>query len=141
MAVTASVSNSVAWILGGSTNQPIVNGFCVFTDLTATVTGSAAVSGAAIQFTLTGYTNSSNLSTTTNFYSTTFSIGAPPVPFTPGNLAVLQIDTLSNNTTFSVIELKPSATGQTNPVNIVPISATGANALRLASAGIAANWR
>ena len=135
MTVTASVSNSAAWTLGGSTVQQIVNGFCVFTDLTATVTGSSAVTGAAIQFNVTGYTNTATHGTTTNFYSTSFNIGAPPVPFTPGNLAVIQIDTLSNNTTFSVIELKPSAAGQTNPVNIIPISATGTNALRLASAG------
>ncbi len=132
---TASVSNSAAWTLGGSTNQPIVNGYCVFTDLTATVTGSAPVANAAIEFTLTGYTNTANHTTTTNFYSSVFSIGAPPAPFTPGNLAVLQIDTLSNNTTFSVLELKPAAAGQTNAVNIVPISATGANGLRLSSAG------
>jgi hypothetical protein len=135
MVVTASVSNSVAWTLGGSTVQSIVKGFCVFTDLTATVTGSTAVANAAIQFTMTGYTNSANLSTTTNFYSSSFKIGSPPVPFIPGNLAVIQIDTLSNNTTFSLIELKSAAAGQTNPVNIVPISATGTNALRLASAG------
>jgi hypothetical protein len=135
MVVTASVSNSLAWTLGGSKVQPIVNGFCVFTDLTATVTGPAAVTGAAIHFTVAGYTNSANLSTITNIYSTSFTIGAPPVPFTPGNLAVIQIDTVSNNTTLSVIEVKPSAAGQTNPVNIVPISATGTNALRLSSAG------
>ena len=133
--VTASVSNSAAWTLGGSTVQQTVNGFCVFTDLTATVIGSTAVTGAAIHFTVTGYTNSADQSTTTNFYSTTFNIAAPPVPFTPGNLAAIQIDTLGNNTTFSMIELQPSTAGQTNPVNIVPISATGTNALRLSSSG------
>src|SRR5208337_387711 len=53
-------------------------------------------------------------------------------PFTPCNLAVFQIDTLSTNTTFSLIELKPSAAGQAAPVNIVPIPATGTNALRMA---------
>ncbi len=36
--VTATVSNSAAWTLGGSTVQQTVNGYCVFTDLTATVT-------------------------------------------------------------------------------------------------------
>jgi len=137
LVVTASVSNSTAWTLGGSTIQPIVNGFCVFTDLTATVTGTVAVANAAIKYTVTGYTNSGTLGTTTNFYSTSFNIGAPPVPWTPGNLAVLQIDTVSNNTTFSVIEVKPSAGAQTAPVNIVPISATGTNALRFSSAGSA----
>ncbi|HEY4414858.1 MAG TPA: hemoblobin-interacting domain-containing protein [Verrucomicrobiae bacterium] len=132
--VTAS-ANTSAWVLGGATVQPVVNGFCVFTDLTATVTGSTPVAGAAIQFAVTGYTNTATHATSTNFTSTSFSIGAPPVPFTAGNLAAIQIDTLGNNTTFSVIELKPSVAGQTNPVNIVPISATGTNALRLSSAG------
>jgi hypothetical protein len=133
--VTATVSNSAAWTLGGSTVQQTVNGYCVFTDLTATVTGPSAVTGAAIQFSITGYTNSATHLTTTNFYSTSFNIGAPPMPFTPGNLAAIQIDTLGNNTTFSIIELRPSSMGQTNPINIVPISATGTNALRLSSSG------
>ena len=134
LTVSASVNNSTAWTLGGSTLQPIVNGFCVFTDLTATVTGSAAVTGAAINFTVSNYVNSATIGTTTNIIQH-FTIAAPPVPFTPGNLAVIQIDTLWNNTTFSMIELKPSTAGQTTPVNIVPISATGTNALRLSSAG------
>ena len=133
--VTATVSNSAAWTLGGSTVQQTVNGFCVFTDLTATVTGSLPVSGAAIDFTITGYTNSADHTTTTNFNSTSFNIGAPPVPFTPGNLAAIQVDTTANNTTFSIIELQPSAVGQTNPLNIVPISATGTNALRMSPSG------
>ncbi|HEY1661773.1 MAG TPA: DUF1533 domain-containing protein [Verrucomicrobiae bacterium] len=134
--VVASVSNSPAtWVLGGSTNQPIVNGFCNFTDLTATVIGSTAVSNAVIQFTVTGYTNALAHTTTTNIYSTSFVIGPPPAPFTQGNLAAIQIDTLGNNTTFSIIELHPSAANQTAPLNVVPISATGTNALRFSSAG------
>ncbi|HEU6448355.1 MAG TPA: hemoblobin-interacting domain-containing protein [Verrucomicrobiae bacterium] len=133
--VTVSNSASAGWTLGGATNQQIVDGFCVFTDLTATVTGTLPVNGAAIQFNVVGYTNAATLGTTTNFYSTTFDIGAPPVPFTPGNLAVLQMDTLSNNTTFSIIELSPSTIGQTNAINIVPISATGTNALRMSPSG------
>ena len=48
---------------------------------------------------------------------------------------MLQIDTTANNTTFSMIEVKPSAANQTSPVNIVPISATGTNALRQSSSG------
>ena len=40
MVVTATVSNSPAtWTLGGGTVQPIINGSCTFTDLTATVIG------------------------------------------------------------------------------------------------------
>ncbi len=64
-----------------------------------------------------------------------FTIGAPATPFTQGNLAAIQIDTTGNNTTFSVVELQPSAAGQTKPVNITPITATGTNALRLSSSG------
>jgi hypothetical protein len=129
VSVTASVSNSVAWTLGGATTQPSVNGIIAFTNLTATVAGSSAVSGAAITFNVSGYPPL----TVTN--SAAFTIGKPPVPFTPGNLAVLQIDTVANNTTFSIIEVAPSTAGQAAPVDIVPISATGTNALRLSSSG------
>jgi hypothetical protein len=132
--VTASVGAG-AWTLGGSTSQAATNGVATFTNLTATVNGSSAVNGAVITFTVTGYTNTSNGTTTTNLNSSSFNIGAPPTPLTRGNLAVIQIDTLGNNTTFSVIEIKPSAAKQTTPVNIIPISATGTNALRLSQAG------
>ncbi len=136
MVVTATVSNSPAtWILGGSTVQPIYNGSCTFTDLTATVLGATAVSNAAITFTVTGYTNSANHTTTTNINSTSFVIGAPPGQFTQGNLAAIQVDTTGANSTFSVIEIKPSAAGQTKPVNINPITATGTNALRMGGGG------
>lgn len=129
MIVTATVSNSPAtWTLGGSTVQPILNGSCTFTDLTATVIGSSSVSNAAIHFAVSG-----GPITVTN--STSFTIGAPATPFTQGNLAAIQIDTTGNNTTFSVVELKPSAAAQTVPVNITPITATGTNALRLSSSG------
>jgi len=132
MVVTATVSNSPAtWVLGGSTVQPIYNGSCTFTDLTATVIGTSAVSNAAITFTITGYTNSSNHTSITNMSSASFVIGAPPSQFTQGNLAAIQVDTTKANSTFSVVEIKPSAAGQTKPVNIFPITATGTNALRL----------
>ena len=68
--------------------------------------------------------------TTFNTNSAAFKIGAAPVPFTPGNLAVFQVDNVGLNTTFSIIEVNPSIARQTAPVNIVPISATGTNALR-----------
>lgn len=56
--------------------------------------------------------------------------------FTPGNLAVLVAEASANNTTFSVVELSPSISGQTAATNTFPISATGANALRFSgSAG------
>jgi hypothetical protein len=129
VSVTASVGGSGGWTLGGDATQASVNGVLAFTNLTATVNGSSAVSNAFITFTVSGYPPV----TVTN--SAVFNIGAPPVHFTPGNLAVLQIDTLNNNTTFSIIEVNPSQAGQTSPVNIVPISATGTNALRESSSG------
>ena len=119
------------WILGGDTNQSCVGGFIYFTNLTATSTNLSGQTSNNITFAISGYAPL----TTTN--SASFNIGAAPVPFTQGNLAVLQIDSVANNTTFSIIELKPSAAGQTTPVNIVPISATGANSLRMTSAGSA----
>ncbi|HLX70588.1 MAG TPA: hypothetical protein VKV04_13260, partial [Verrucomicrobiae bacterium] len=127
--VTASVGSG-NWSLGGSTVQASTNGFMTFTNLTATNNTAATIASANIKFTVNGYGSGP-----TNITSANFSIGIAPVPFTPGNIAVLQIDTVSNNTTFSMIEVKPSAPGQKNPVNIVPISATGTNALRQSSAG------
>ena len=126
---TAAVGGTGAWTLGGATTQTAVNGVIAFTNLTATVNGMTNVPGAFITFTVIGY----GATFTTN--SSAFTIGAPPAPFTRGNLAVLQIDTVANNTTFSMIEIKPSASRQTTPVNIVPISATGTNALRMSQAG------
>jgi hypothetical protein len=132
--VTASAAGTSGWTLGGATVQPETNGVIQFTNLSATLNGKAAISGAAIMLTVTGYTNSANQTTTTNITLPTFNIGVAPVAFTPGNLAVFQVDTLSNNTTFSMIEVKTSSTNQ-SPVNIVPISATGTNALRESPAG------
>ena len=129
VSVAATVGGAGGWTLGGSNVQAAVNGVATFTNLSATVNGSSAVSGAVITFTISGYAPIA----VTNAAS--FNIGAPPASFTRGNLAVLQIDTVANNTTFSVIEIKPAAARQTAPVNITPISATGANALRLSSAG------
>lgn len=131
VSVTAAVGGTGAWTLGGSTAQTSVGGFINFSNLTATVNGSSAVAGAFIALTVTGF----GATFTTN--STNFTIGAPPAPFTPGNLALIQIDTVSNNTTFSIAEVKSSVGKQASPVNVVPISATGTNALRLASAGSA----
>ena len=136
MVVTATVGNSPAtWTLGGSTVQSIVNGSCTFTDLMASVNGTTGVANAFINFTITGYTNAANQSTTTNISSATFTIGAPPAQFTQGNLAVLQVDTTANNSTFSIVEIRPSAASQTQPLNINPITATGTNALRITSSG------
>jgi hypothetical protein len=127
--VTAAVGGAGGWTLGGAAQQASTNGLIAFTNLSATVNGSSPVSGAYLTFTVNGY----GATFTTN--SAAFKIGAPPVSFTPGNLAVFQIDTLGNNTTFSIIEVSPSTARQTAPVNIVPISATGTNALRQSDAG------
>jgi hypothetical protein len=127
--ITAAVGGAGAWTLGGDAQQKSTNGLIVFTNLSATVNGSSPVTGAYLTFTVVGY------GATFNTNSAPFNIGAPPVPFTPGNLAVFQVDAEANNTTFSIIEVNPSTAGQTAPVNIVPISATGTNALRNSSAG------
>jgi hypothetical protein len=134
LSATASVGAG-SWTLGGATTQTNVNGFVWFTNLSATVNGSLAVTGAVITLTVNGYTNTSNSSTTTNINLAGFNISAPVAPFTQGNLAVFQIDTVSNNTTFSIIEMNPSLINQTTPANVVPITATGTNALRQSSAG------
>jgi len=126
--VTATVGGG-AWTLGGDTDQEFVDGIATFTNLTATANDSAGSVSNYITFEITGYSPL----TATN--SASFNIGAAPVPFTPGNLAVLQFDKSANNTTFSIIEIQPSSAGQTKPVNIVPISATGSNALRMANSG------
>jgi hypothetical protein len=129
--VVTAAANNGTWTLGGDAVQPALGGIATFTNLSATtVSGAASVSN-YLTFTVTGYPPL----TVTN--STYFNIGSAPVPFTAGNLAVLQLDTTSNNTTFGFIELKPSNAGQTAPVNMVPVSATGTNALRMTSAGSA----
>ncbi|HEV2692519.1 MAG TPA: hemoblobin-interacting domain-containing protein, partial [Verrucomicrobiae bacterium] len=124
--VTATAGGGT-WTLGGDTTQSFINGFATFTNLSATANTTAGSVSNYITFTLSGYAPL----TVTN--SALFNIGAAPVPFTPGNLAVLQLDKSANNTTLSIIEVKPAAAGQTNAVNVVPVSATSSNALRMAS--------
>ncbi len=132
--VTATAGGASGWTLGGATVQPEVNGVITFTNLSATLATATPVTGAAVMLNVTGYTNAATKGSTTNITLSTFNIGVAPVPFTPGNLAIFQVDTLSNNTTFSMIEVKSSATNPA-PVNIVPVSATGTNALRESPAG------
>lgn len=124
--ITAAVGGASGWTLGGAAQQSSTNGVIAFTNLNATLNGASPISNAYITFNVVGY------GTTFNTNSSVFTIGPSPVPFTPGNLAVFQIDTVSNNTTFSIIEVNPSTARQSAPVNIVPISATGTNALRQA---------
>ena len=130
--VYAAAGGAGGWTLGGATNQSAINGFASFTNLSATLNGLSSITGAFITFTVSNYNGAGNVYTTN---SSLFNIGALTTPFTRGNLAVLQLDTSANNSTISMIEVKPSVVNQTNPVSITPISATGTNALRMASAG------
>ena len=128
---TASVGGSSGWSLGGATAQAIVNGVANFTNLSATVNGSTAVPGAVITFTTSGFGVSPFV---TN--SLSFDIGAPATPYTPGNLAVIQLDSVELNSTFNIIEIDPSKDNQTSPVNTVPISASnGTNSMRSSKSG------
>lgn len=126
--MTAAVGDVGDWTLSGAATQTSSNGVIAFTNLAATLTGSTPITSAYINFTVTGY------GATFHTNSPNFTIGAAPVPFTPGNLAVFQVDTASNNTTFSIIEVNPATANQAAPVNIMPISATGPNPLREAPA-------
>ena len=57
------------------------------------------------------------------------------VPFTPGNLAIFQANSSSaNNSTFSILELSSTTPGS-NPIQIIPIGASGPAALRISGAG------
>jgi hypothetical protein len=129
--VTFTATASAGWTLGGATQQLTTNGVAYFTNLSATVNGLTAVPNATINLTATGTTLAV---VATN--SKSFLIGAPATPFTPGNLAALQIDTIAANTTFSILELNSAAANQSAPVNLLPISATaGTNSMRLSSSG------
>ncbi|MGA2246737.1 MAG: DUF1533 domain-containing protein [Verrucomicrobiota bacterium] len=129
--VSFTATASPGWTLGGAIEQVATNGVASFTNLSATVNGSTADASSVITFTAVG---TSLAVTATN--STNFVIGAPATPFSPGNLAALQIDTIAPNTTFSILELNPSEANQRVPANIIPISATdGTNSLRLSSSG------
>jgi hypothetical protein len=126
--VTASVgSGTWSFGSGSGTTQLFTNGAATFTNLAAA--SPAAVSGAAITFTVAGSSLSQNTVT-----SAVFNIPAPATKgFTPGNLAVFQLDAVAKNSTFSILELNATNAGQISPVNIFAVSATGSNALRNAS--------
>jgi hypothetical protein len=121
--VTAAVSTgqSGEWTLGGGlVIATAPNGQASYTNLSATVDGSSAVPSATITFSAPGLTAVT---------SSAFAILAPPTPFTSGNLAVLQADNTSANSTMTILELSPSGLNS-SPVNSIAISATGPNALR-----------
>jgi hypothetical protein len=131
VAITATAGGSGGWTLGGSNVVAAAGGVANFTNLSASVNGSTAVTGAAITFTTSGFGASPYV---TN--SVAFNIGAPPTPYTPGNLAVIQLDQVQLNSTFNIIEINPSKLNQTTPVNIVPISASnGTNSMRGSKSG------
>ena len=77
VSVAASVGGAGGWTLGGDTNQSSANGLIAFTNLTAIINGSSAVSNAFITFTVNGYP----LITATN--SSMFNIAAPRFPLRP----------------------------------------------------------
>jgi hypothetical protein len=114
---------------GSGASQTFVNGVATFTNLSAI--SVSAVNGATILFTVTGSGLSQNTVT-----SSAFNIPAPATAgFTPGNLAVFQLDQVSKNSTMSILELNPNTANQSSPVNTFAVSATGPNALRNASSG------
>ena len=62
-----------------------------------------------------------------------------PAAFQPGDLAVLQVAASANNTTFSIVELSPTAAAQ-SPSNIIAIDPTGANALRISGSATSTGY-
>jgi hypothetical protein len=133
-AIFTATTAGGAWSFGSGSSvaQVLTNGIAVFTNLSAT--SASAVPNAFITFTASAATGLGTLpSTVTN--SATFSLPAPRTSgFTAGNLAVFQLDLVTKNSTFSILELNPSTTNQVDPVNIYAVSATGTNGLRNASA-------
>ncbi len=125
---TATASTGWNFGTGSALSQVLVAGTANFTNLSAVSSG--AVSGATITFIASGASSLTNLSyTATN--SATFSIPAPNTAgFIPGYLAVEQEDLATANSTFSFLELSPTISNQSTPVNIFPVPATGTNALR-----------
>ena len=62
------------------------------------------------------------------------------LPFTAGNLAVLQAAASANNTTCSILELNPATAAQPSAVNTVAISGTGASALRISGSATSTGY-
>ena len=82
-------------------------------DITVTTTGGTSATGSADQFTY-----------------------AAPTAFTPGDIAVVDLAVAgSKNTTASVLELNPTTTNQTSPVQIIDIASTGTDAMHFSDSG------
>jgi hypothetical protein len=127
---------SSGWIFGpgSGVTQALTAGTVIFTNLSAT--SAAAVSGATITFATSGPTTGLGGLSSTSTNSTAFNIPAPRTSgFTPGNLAVEQLDLVNNNSTFTMLEVSPTALNQSTPVNVYPVQATGPNALRQSKSG------
>jgi hypothetical protein len=127
---------SSGWTFGSGSGatQALTAGTVAFTNLSAT--SAAAVSGATITFATSGPTTGLGGLSSTSANSTGFNIPAPRTSgFTPGNLAVEQLDLVNNNSTFAMLEVSPTALNQTTPVNVYPVPATGTNALRQSKSG------
>ena len=128
---TYTATPSAGWSFGpgSSPTQMLTSGTATFTNLSAI--SEAAVSDATITFTAAGSGVTPDFVT-----SSSFKIPAPATTgFSPGNLAVEQEDVASKNSTFSILELSPTTSSQSSPVNTFPVPATGTNALRQASSG------
>jgi uncharacterized repeat protein (TIGR01451 family) len=64
---------------------------------------------------------------------------AMAAPFTPGNLAVLQMDETDNNSPGTVVELNTTTAGQT-PSNTVSIPGAGASAIRFSASATSTGY-
>ena len=130
--VTATAAGG-NWSFGPASGAAVLltNGVAAYTNLSAA--NPAAVTGAYITFTLTGAGAGAFAGAATN--SATFNLLPPPTAFTAGNIVVEQEDLITKNSTFSMLELNPTNSNQTAPVNIFAVPATGTNALRQSSSG------
>ena len=130
---TYTATPSAGWGFGAGSGvaQALTAGTVTFTNLSAT--NNAFVSGASITFTASGASGLNGVANL-NTNSTTFNLPAPTTTlFTPGYLAVEQLDSgAANNSTFSILELNPSASNSA-PVFILPVPATQTNGMRQSS--------
>jgi hypothetical protein len=130
--VTATAAGG-NWGFGTNSGTVVLlaDGVGAFTNLCAT--NPAAVTGAYISFALTGAGLGTFAGASTN--SVAFNLLPPPTAFTAGNIVVEQQDLVTKNSTFSMLELNPTNSSQSAPVNIFAVPATGPNALRQSSSG------
>jgi hypothetical protein len=127
---------SSGWTFGPNSGatQALSAGTVNFTNLSAS--SAAAVSGATIAFATSGPTTGLGGLSSSSANSAAFNIPALRTSgFAPGNLAVEQLDLVNNNSTFTMLEVSPTALNQTTPVNVYPVPATGTNALRQSKSG------